>query len=1155
MVLPADAPQADVLIVTATPVESKAVMAAFEALTGQRNQQVSTDGRVYRDLGEAGGTRVFLALTEMGSGGLGASQQAVHKGIDALRPGAVLLVGIAFGADDKKQRIGDILVSQQLQLYELQRVSPDRLISRGDKPHASPRLIDYFRHAALEWDESMAPVDFGLLLSGEKLVDDLDYRKQLQQFGPEAIGGEMEGAGLYVACQDAKVDWIVIKAICDWADGHKKRNKTARQQLAAGNAAAFVAHALQQAPLKRPESPMEQPPTTINNTGSGAVAAGARGVAVRGNHTGAINTGWQIVNHYYDASDRRLSKEQIAQQVAGYLRWLQARTENIELRGIERAGGAPVVLLPLETAYVPLRAKWMRGDTDIALNKVLGSGNRLVIVGGPGSGKTTVLLHMAWALASSLLNRQSEPARSRLGPLMKPSERDEQGKPKKPQEYQPRELPLPLFVPLASFARYRRHLAVNAPARERTLAHFISYHLIDQQADFDLPADFFVQLFKDGQDILLLLDGLDEVANENERAEVRQSVEKLVHGRTALRVVLTCRTIAYRSGRTALGADFREIAVQPLNFDQHIVPMVRQAYACIYPLDAALRTERANDLLEGIQGLEAQRRARLGRQAEAFVDSPLMVRLLLIVHFNNRRLPDERAELFDKAINALLQVDYSPDVSVSNHLAENWKRYRDMAQQLAFHLHQQGRDQGREIEELALKAALRQDQAFEPYIDDFLSQARQRGSVLEERDGAYRFIHLALQEFLVARYLREVIGAEGRAAILAFLDDRLDDPWWREPILLLVGYMATNTAKSARDFLSALARAGSRPNAKFAAIELAGTAALEWRDGGESARVDCAQHIVTLLSDSEASATFEPILRARTGDLLARWGDSRFDAEHWYLPAEPLFGFIEIPVGSFMMGSDQRRDKLAMEDRECPQHEVNLPSYYLAHWPVTVAQFAAFMNESSFQPQDPNCLRGIANHPVVRVSWHEAMAYCRWLNERLRELARERLDAENLLSESERRFWRGLADGSLGIGLPSEAEWEKGARGTDGRIYPWEDEADPNLANHNVTGLNGTSTVGCFPGGASPYGCEDLSGNVWEWTRSLFGDYPYPPEGTKRQAREDPAATGPRVLRGGAFLDGAWYARCACRDDGMPGYRYDYYGFRVVASPLVCSDR
>ncbi len=884
-----------------------------------------------------------------------------------------------------------------------------------------------------------------------------------------------------------------------------------------------------------------------------SVAAGARGVGVGGNHTGAINTGWQIVNHYYAASDQRLSKAQIAQQVAGYLRWLQARTENIELRGIERAGGAPVVVLPLETAYVPLRAKWMRGDTDIALNKVLGSGNRLVIVGGPGSGKTTVLLHMAWALASSLLNERSEPARSRLGPLMKPSKRNEQSKPKPLQKCQPHELPLPLFVPLASFARYRRHLASNAPARERTLAHFISYHLIDKQADFDLPADFFVQLFKDGQDVLLLLDGLDEVANENERAEVRQSVEDLVAGREALRVVLTCRTIAYRSGRTALGADFREIAVQPLDFGRHIVPMVRQAYACIYLLDAALRTERANDLLEGIQGLEAQRRVRLGQQAEAFVNSPLMVRLLLIVHFNNRRLPDERADLFDKAINALLQVDYSPDVSVSNHLAGNWKRYRDMAQQLAFHLHQQGRDQGREIEEPALRAALRQDQAFKPYINDFLSQARQRGSVLEERDGAYRFIHLALQEFLVARYLREVIGAEGRAAILAFLDGRLDDPWWREPILLLVGYMAANAAKSARDFLSALTQAGSRPNAKFAAVELAGTAALEWRDSGEPVRADCAQRIVTLLSDSEASTTSEPILRARVGDILAYLGDPRFDADHWHLPAEPLFGFLEISAGPFMMGSDRRRDKAA-SNSEGPQHGVILPDYYLSRWPVTVAQFAAFVHERGFQLKSPDCLRGVANHPMVWVNWRDALAYCRWLDVRLKGFARERLNTENASSEPERRFWRGLADGSLGIGLPSEAEWEKGARGTDGRIYPWGDDLDPNCVNYKETGLNAASAVGCFPSGASPYGCEETSGNVWEWTRSLFGDYPYPPEDAGRQAREDPTATGRRVLRGGAFRSVAWYARCAARDRDDPGNRYDYFGFRVVVSPFF-SDR
>ena len=311
MVPPADVSSADVLIVTATKVESKAVLDAFAELTGQPARMVTKNRRTYRDLGAVGDTRVFLALTEMGSGGLGASQQAVQKGIESLQPGAVFLVGIAFGVDEKKLRIGDILVSRQLQLYDLQRISKDQIILRGDKPHASPRLIDYFRHADLDWND--AKVEFGLILSGEKLVDNLDYREQLQRWAPEALGGEMEGAGLYVACQEAQVDWIVVKAICDWADGHKKRNKTTRQQLAAGNAAAFVAHALQQAPLKRSASPMEQPPAAIQNTGSGAVATQG-GVAVAGNHTGAINTSLQIVNHYHAASDKHLTTDQIAQQ-------------------------------------------------------------------------------------------------------------------------------------------------------------------------------------------------------------------------------------------------------------------------------------------------------------------------------------------------------------------------------------------------------------------------------------------------------------------------------------------------------------------------------------------------------------------------------------------------------------------------------------------------------------------------------------------------------------------------------------------------------------------------------------------------------------------------------------------------------------------------
>jgi len=112
------------------------------------------------------------------------------------------------------------------------------------------------------------------------------------------------------------------------------------------------------------------------------------------------------------------------------------------------------------------------------------------------------------------------------------------------------------------------------------------------------------------------------------------------------------------------------------------------------------------------------------------VDSPLMVRLLLIVHLKYSKLPGERAELLDRVINALLQVDYGHEESDIRELAKDWKLIRDMAQHLAFHMHRQGPNRGREIEELDLRSALRREAAFIPHIDDFLRQVRQgTGSV------------------------------------------------------------------------------------------------------------------------------------------------------------------------------------------------------------------------------------------------------------------------------------------------------------------------------------------------------------------------------------------------------------------------------------------
>jgi len=172
---------------------------------------------------------------------------------------------------------------------------------------------------------------------------------------------------------------------------------------------------------------------------------------------------------------------------------------------------------------------------------------------------------------------------------------------------------------------------------------------------------------------------------------------------------------------------------------------------------------------------------------------------------------------------------------------------------------------------------------------------------------------------------------------------------------------------------------------------------------------------------------------------------------------------------------------------------------------------------------------------------YDALAYCEWLTEKLQATS---WSLATLLREG----WR--------ITLPSEAEWEKAARGTDRRQYPWGNRPDPNLANYNATGIGTTSIVGCFAAGKSPSDVEDMSGNVWEWTRSLWGErfsesafkYPYRPDDRREDLRASEEIF--RVLRGGAFWVAHLDVRCASR------YRFDArdishgFGFRVaLASP------
>ncbi|MNO77366.1 5'-methylthioadenosine/S-adenosylhomocysteine nucleosidase [compost metagenome] len=204
------------------------------------------NSHVYQELGVIGAFECFLAISEMGTGGTNGSLLSVQKAIGDIKPDTVIMAGIAFGIDKKKFSIGDVLVSQQLLLYDLQRMNSNGTIAlRGDTPHASSVPLNWVRHAKLTWPSiSNSKVEPGLVLSGDKLIDNIDYRNALRDVAPEALGGEMEGAGLYAACQDAKVDWLLVKAICDWADGNKSKNKSINQKTAAANAARFVVHLL-----------------------------------------------------------------------------------------------------------------------------------------------------------------------------------------------------------------------------------------------------------------------------------------------------------------------------------------------------------------------------------------------------------------------------------------------------------------------------------------------------------------------------------------------------------------------------------------------------------------------------------------------------------------------------------------------------------------------------------------------------------------------------------------------------------------------------------------------------------------------------------------------------------------------------------------------
>jgi formylglycine-generating enzyme required for sulfatase activity len=242
------------------------------------------------------------------------------------------------------------------------------------------------------------------------------------------------------------------------------------------------------------------------------------------------------------------------------------------------------------------------------------------------------------------------------------------------------------------------------------------------------------------------------------------------------------------------------------------------------------------------------------------------------------------------------------------------------------------------------------------------------------------------------------------------------------------------------------------------------------------------------------------------------------------LTPEVSLELIYIPAGEFLMGNEKRSNWIFPVDSEAPEHHVYLPGYWISRHPITVQHFLAFVQLSGHKVDLVERRRSgeESSWPVTNVSWPDAVAFCTWAS---------------------------VATGHL-IRLPTEAEWEKAARGVDGRLYPWGNNYDQSKCNGGWKGYGHPTPVGMFsPQGDSPYGCTDMAGNVEEWTSSRYGRYPYQSD----DGREDPRpyGHGVREVRGGSYNKNNPSNVSVVRRDGygeIPWGHWETVGFRCVCA-------
>ncbi len=871
---------------------------------------------------------------------------------------------------------------------------------------------------------------------------------------------------------------------------------------------------------------------------------------------------------------RRSPSMDLRQATKRYLAYLVDRYRYLDFKGMGVSDRVPL-RLPLVEMYVPLKARielpegetWVR-DLRLAGREIpeeargaigerlseprpvlnlLQEHEGLVVLGDPGAGKTTFLKYLALKLASG------EGEDLGLG------------------------VRLPVLVPLSAYA--------NALAeRDVRLDDFVAAYFRERVAD--LPVEAMLAEVLEKGSALVLLDGLDEVKDLALRQTV---VERVVdfytfHRKAGNRFVVTSRIIGYREVRpTAEGL----VECTLVDFgDEEIEAFVTKWTAVLEKAargDTAMAAQEAErerrELLEAIHRNPGVRR---------LAANPLLLTILALMKRQGVTLPERRVELYDQYVRTLLS---------------SWNRARGLGRPptrdldvvetvrvlapLALWMHEVAPGVGLvKREDLRRKLEAIYEERGKPDPEaaarQFLDDVREYAGLLVERGaGRYGFIHLTFEEYLAAVGIAR-LGQREIGPIVERLAAHVGDPAWREVALLTIGYLGLvqQWEEMASDVVEALVEA--MPGEPGQVAVLAGDAVVDVWPGGVTPA--CKERIVQVLLDTvRDDRQVKAPLRAAAGDALARLGDPRPGVGVDPETGLPAIVWCHVPPGPFVMGSVKGEEKASPEER--PQQTLRLSGFLISRYPITNSQYCPFVEGGGYddkhywteegwawrigereadlhliedekqrrsyaewlagRPADKRSQPywwgdsqwGLPNRPAVGLTWYEALAFCRWLTERLRA------------SSCNLRVWSNgqfvplhLEPKTITVRLPTEAEWEKAARGTDGRRWPWGNEWSVQWANVEETGIGQTCAVGCFPGGRSPYGALDMAGNVWEWTSSLYRPYPYRAD----DGREDLSATGMRVVRGGCWHAGPKEARCAARGRLVPEHFFHSLGFRVV---------